>query len=231
MKCWNPASLSADEHAGGGGAKLMFAQAACSAGRHFIIVAERRRTTLKAETSADTRLQCSGWGEVSKQSPGAGVFRWTKLPAPRLHVGQVNKTQWRGLEGWRGATGKPMVVFSQTGGDAGMQMQWQVFSLGQNCPATPSVMYRHCVIQSQHFAEWYVHQACHNQQTAKKSLCTVSKVNSTLYKSVLIHMGDFTYCLLLAPTTKVPNKHNLFCCFLAEKRVLSTLSLASFLCF
>lgn len=30
--------------------------------------------------------------KVSKQSPGAGAFWWTKLPAQKLHVSQVNKT-------------------------------------------------------------------------------------------------------------------------------------------
>lgn len=107
----------------------------------------------KTKTSADTRLQCSGWGEVRKQSPGAGVFWWTKLPARRLHVGQVNKAQWRGLEGGQGETVKPMVVFSHTAGDAHMQMQWQEFLLGLNCPATPSIMYLHKrsrVFQSKH---------------------------------------------------------------------------------
>lgn len=65
--------------------------------------------------------------KVSKQSPGAGAFWWTKLPAWRLHVSQVNKTQKR--EGRKGEAGgsvrpeeggdrcKPMVVFLQTSGD------------------------------------------------------------------------------------------------------------------
>lgn len=114
---------SADEHASGRRAELMFAQAARQPGRHFI--REKKRGD---ESETLLTLICSVLDrKVSKQSPGAGAFWWTKLPAWRLHVSQVNKTQRR--EGRKGEAGgsvrpeeggdrcKPMVVFLQTSGD------------------------------------------------------------------------------------------------------------------
>lgn len=60
--------------------------------------------------------------KVSKQAPGAGAFWWTRLPARRLHVSQVNKTRGGGMWGdyeteeWDGC--KLMVVFLQINGGA-----------------------------------------------------------------------------------------------------------------
>lgn len=56
--------------------------------RHFTSVGkntdEMSLLTLICTTAVDRK--------VSKQAPGAGAFWWTKLPARRLHVSQVNKT-------------------------------------------------------------------------------------------------------------------------------------------
>lgn len=71
--------------------------------RHFIRVEEKKQKGGESETLLT--LMCSALDrKVSKQSPGAGAFWWTRLPARRLHVSQVNKTQ-RGEWGGRKPVG------------------------------------------------------------------------------------------------------------------------------
>lgn len=89
--------FSGDEHASG---RLMFVQAAPSAWRAFQQSGRREKKSDASKTLLT--FICGALDrKVSKQSPGAGAFWWTKLPAWRLRVSQVNKTQRRERGGRR----------------------------------------------------------------------------------------------------------------------------------
>lgn len=93
-------------------------------------------------------------GEMSKQSPGAGVFWWTKLPARRLHVGQVNKAQRRWCGGFdRVRLWNLWLCFHRLAAMLICKWHARYSRLDNFCPATLSLIFLHkrsCVIQSKH---------------------------------------------------------------------------------
>lgn len=156
MKCWNPASLSEDEHAGGGSAPNW-----CLHRRPLFSRWTFHYSGRKDGKNIKAKTQCWHWsaalwteGEMSKQSPGAGVFWWTKLPARRLHVGQVNKAQRRWCGGFdRVRLWNLWLCFHRLAAMLICKWHGRYSRLDNFCPATPSLNFLHkrsCVIQSKH---------------------------------------------------------------------------------
>lgn len=156
-------------------------------------------------------------GEMSKQSPGAGVFWWTKLPARRLHVGQVNKAQRRWCGGFdRVRLWNLWLCFHRLAAMLICKWNGRYSHLDNFCPATPSLIFLHkrsCVIQSKHHIlsePGMSHPIDPKKAKVHPSLLPLlpylQPAKFTLCKSVLTHISSITYCLLLAPPSGGSNK-------------------------
>lgn len=104
MKCWNPVNFRGWTRFGTQRCWTAVRTGSLFSQRTFYGSGRRGGEGRKKKKKGDenktllTLIHSAVDRKASKQSPGAGAFWWTKLPARRLHVSQVNKTQRTGGE-------------------------------------------------------------------------------------------------------------------------------------